>query len=1117
MVTSAAELDCDSPAFSVASSGSEGSGPRHPSGSPSASPNQRRRTGLERDKSGLDRGGNGKHKPKRVKNVKRLLRRSESVGAEDPSQSQAAASKRATVSIVSSLNAFETMLTTCHRDVKAFPNLKQKQALVVSRAKEWWSAFMINDIDDPELERLFYQGFVVKLAIRFRTRLKMSRDHIGLKIAVALWVAYFDLASDLLLIFEYNDEGNRKSGTKEAHEWMRLSISFIFISVCFQVAIARYNSHGSGWKTEVYEVFLAATLLAPMVHGYRFWIGAEAPEGSKAQLGPVVMLAFTKMVEMIFESLPEACLQTSSLMVLEEIELVHWVSLVSSILSAGFLMTDLNFIIERQKMEMAHTDTHNPVHGYLPKATGGQVRLFLAMWLFEAAYFACTIIVIAQLPWRIIAYISLLEFALVMTYKMAISEVSFDGFGQPSTGGISTSFILGTLNTLFAYLATSTIPFAHFRHPGELGPHVFGGLIAWRWFSNTAIMCVVYQQGWMTETNTGPWQGSIPNDDGMEDGMEDRPEQVFRMYLGFALAALVGTALTLCAMVPRYRRTFYQYKTAKQYHADWFNTDELYFDFHSLDEQRAAAVLSAHPDTLPLHQDVVPWVCEKAFEAEDGEGWHEDNYPGWLEEPLLKRFFFLVELLKHHKEAVAANKLEVAVIVLKAKFDLHEANLAGINSELSKEKQEASKTSRSHVEETAPGSERVNHGEERREKSTTVDFGNETPSSPLTPPTVKLPPAKLPPAKLPALDAASGRSSQKLPDVASSPSRSPDVGSSVVSLNARRNSRRDSKMRRDSRRLSRAQDFFEEQGMAVSVGSPGGDTQVGRKVGDHDGGGGSQGGGGASRRGQSLRRGSSFAKGVDAGVMVARKAVLAEPGGCVGDPQHIAGLADSLMLTMRRADRTADAIFAWYETHVPHDMPDEGVARIQAVEKERELAEKLIIALAVRLRPVSVVGSRFIRLQKVVSKLLPFGSFATFGTSTSFTSSSSLSGSGSGSGSNTRLFQSQTSNGANVSEQIVRLNESTGSLRVLDATKMEGLEDEDDGESGRGGSSRSKVAPYSDASSSGRGGNGAGAGAGIGAPRALADEGPRGVTQGPGPRAFTLSKSGSVRMASGEF
>ena len=102
---------------------------------------------------------------------------------------------------------------------------------------------------------------------------------------------------------------------------------------------------------------------------------------------------------------------------------------------------------------------------------------------------------------------------------MAIREVPFDELGQPSITGISSSFIVGMLITCFAYLTTSTIPFAHFRHPGgeltstvpappvlcahlthphtdphlpsppqELGPHLFGGLIVWRLVTNTAIM-----------------------------------------------------------------------------------------------------------------------------------------------------------------------------------------------------------------------------------------------------------------------------------------------------------------------------------------------------------------------------------------------------------------------------------------------------------------------------------------------------------------------------------------------------------------------------------------------------------------------------------------------------
>ena len=47
---------------------------------------------------------------------------------------------------------------------------------------------------------------------------------------------------------------------------------------------------------------------------------------------------------------------------------------------------------------------------------------------------------------------------------------------------------------------------------------------------------------------------------------------------------------------------------------------------------------------------------------------------------------------------------------------------------------------------------------------------------------------------------------------------------------------------------------------------------------------------------------------------------------------------------------------------MPHDLPEgDGIGRRMAIEKERELAQKLVIALAVRLRPVSTVGSRLAR------------------------------------------------------------------------------------------------------------------------------------------------------------
>ena len=128
----------------------------------------------------------------------------------------------------------------------------------------------------------------------------------------------------------------------------------------------------------------------------------------------------------------------------------------------------------------------------------------------------------------------------------------------------------------------------------------------------------------------------------------------------------------------------------------------------------------------------------------------------------------------------------------------------------------------------------------------------------------------------------------------------------------------DSRVRRESRRLSRAADFFEEHGVTTSLDDRNSPKRTSAQRRRSFKGPRAPADGGA----RSLRRSSSM--NVDAGVMVARQAVLLGSNGRRGDAQHVSDLADSLMLTMKRAERTADAIFAWYETNMPHNIPDEG-------------------------------------------------------------------------------------------------------------------------------------------------------------------------------------------------
>ena len=80
---------------------------------------------------------------------------------------------------------------------------------------------------------------------------------------------------------------------------------------------------------------------------------------------------------------------------------------------------------------------------------------------------------------------------------------------------------------------------------------------------------MLYHFGWMHSENDGPWAGSIPIE------MGDRPAQVWMVYQAMAATAVVGLCLTWCSLVPRYRRTFFQYKTAKVFYLE-VNQNFLY-------------------------------------------------------------------------------------------------------------------------------------------------------------------------------------------------------------------------------------------------------------------------------------------------------------------------------------------------------------------------------------------------------------------------------------------------------------------------------------------------------------------------------------------------------------
>jgi len=88
-----------------------------------------------------------------------------------------------------------------------------------------------------------------------------------------------------------------------------------------------------------------------------------------------------KIVELVFESIPESVLQASILMISEtqDVTMLSIFSVASSMLATGILVTDLNLTMEASAMRRQQTPGVHPVYGYIRASQGGKLVLACTM------------------------------------------------------------------------------------------------------------------------------------------------------------------------------------------------------------------------------------------------------------------------------------------------------------------------------------------------------------------------------------------------------------------------------------------------------------------------------------------------------------------------------------------------------------------------------------------------------------------------------------------------------------------------------------------------------------------------------------------------------------------
>ena len=210
----------------------------------------------------------------------------------------------------------------------------------------------------PEGEVLARE-LLIGLAPKIKPSLKLARIGLGVRMLLSMVLTYMDLITDFLVLKEYGEggEGMRK--------YLHISIAILAVSTLVNVFAAWIANKKKGTKAIGKGVVVALMQLNPLVHGLNVWRGVEQSEDDA--MPPIFMFLMVRMGELIFEVMPETVLQLFVIYHTKDISWTSTISILSSVVSAAFIMTDNSMMYERHVMvsvrgEKVIPDFTHPLH-----------------------------------------------------------------------------------------------------------------------------------------------------------------------------------------------------------------------------------------------------------------------------------------------------------------------------------------------------------------------------------------------------------------------------------------------------------------------------------------------------------------------------------------------------------------------------------------------------------------------------------------------------------------------------------------------------------------------------------------------------------------------------------
>jgi len=415
---------------------------------------------------------------------------------------------------------------------------------------------------------------LMALAPKIKPLLKMARIGLGSRILLSLVLTYTDIVTDILVLKEYG------VGGKETRKAFHSSCGILGLCTLVNILVAWIANKNKTTALRVRAMIFALIQLNPLVHGINAWRGVETSEDDT--MSSFFIFVMVRIGELIFEVLPESVLQLFVVYHTKKVSYTVIFSILSSVASAAFIMTDNSLMYERGEMSHQKRGPYShPIFGFIPVGPRAKVAMQLGMFLFYGGYLACAMLNISAaltaFHWGYVPIVMFCEF--VGFFGLRASRGDTINILEAPGG-----WIMSSLLHFVCYLMMCMAPWTQLRVDfGNLGGRHYASMIIYRLLSYTAI--VIHATNNFADIDAG------------ERTVRMRVETV-RFYFFIALGVtLFGAALFLANVHKLRRWTFYESRqTGLEFFKWYFEASQLIDDADTKDPQRVFVWLLIHPN-----------------------------------------------------------------------------------------------------------------------------------------------------------------------------------------------------------------------------------------------------------------------------------------------------------------------------------------------------------------------------------------------------------------------------------------------------------------------------------------------------------------------------------------